>query len=259
MSAHEFVPPSLAISSPVITRDIDANEAEQLRLPARFHALHSAHFEDRHVRRLRRGEAAHERRRLNRAASRREERALIEARARHFGDRGFVEPLARLADARESIREMSQRRMALLVHRRVILPVVAPVALDAMRLHRAAHIVDAVPLQAHVRLVGLDTARITFAADVMRQIDEKAGIAPRCRAPDAIRFHERNGCIRREFGKPPRRAQAGDAAADHHEVEALLACHAVGGRGGRQTFPPAVHAIGCGKPHEIQFRGHSRY
>ena len=200
-------------------------------------------------------EAAHERDRVEQRSARGEHRAREVTRPQLLGEVGSFDPLEGLAEPRERFGEgVEVLRHPAIGHRRLVLALLAPVAVNPVGVDLLLEIRDRPPGEPHVAERAL--VLIRRAADGVREIDRESRVPARRPVRRGGRVDDRDPVGGPVLREPARGGEAGPASTDHDPVGAGLAGQMVPRGTRRQVGGPPVRPVVLGQETD-PVRGHA--
>ena len=136
---------------------------------------------------------------------------------------------------------------ALVLDGGVVFAALAPLAVDAVCAHEIAQGGDGEGVEAHLAPALLRRAGVVRFGQIVRQVDDEAGVAPRGAVADPLGLDERDFAAGQALGQPAGGGEAGEPGPQHHDVEPLRAAHAHRRRRRRQDVIPAAGLIVVGQ------------
>ena len=187
-------------------------------------------------------EPAHERDRIHQRSAGRVDGAREVVRSELLPEHGRLDPLERLAEPRQRFGEgLEVLRRPAFGHRGVVLPLLAPVAVDAVGLDLLLQMGDPRPGQTHVPERVPVLVRRSPAG--MGEVDREPRIPPRRAVRGGGRVDNDDPVGGPVPGQPARRGEAGPAGADHQPVGADVSGEARVRGPRRQVGRPTVRAV----------------
>ncbi|MNC24152.1 hypothetical protein D3C75_721960 [compost metagenome] len=198
-------------------------------------------FIQRNVGRQAVGQAFDQRRRLQQGGAGGEQALAVEMRADVLGQVAAFDHFVGLAELVQAAAVGIQHGDAAVFDGRLVLAAVAELALDVVALDQLLEVGLATQVELEDGLGDVDVADVVLGADVVRQVDGKAGVAPGGAKADLLGLDQHDLVVREVRCQLPCGSQAGETGADHHP--ARLAVPTVG-RPWRTRFAQVVPATG---------------
>ena len=126
----------------------------------------------------------------------------------------------------------------------VILAAMGVAAVDPVLRHARVEMVDRRPAEADVAMGAREL--IERAADIVRQVDGEAGIAPGRAFANLVRVQQHDVVVGPVLGQPARRGEAGEPRAHHQPIGAHVALERRRRRTRRQDAAPPVGGVFLG-------------
>ena len=158
---------------------------------------------------------------------------------------GGIEPAVGLAERLQRAREGRQDLLAPEVRDGgVVLATMGVAAVDSVLRHARVEIIDRRAAEADVFLRAREL--LELAADIVRQVDGEARVAPGRALARLVRLQQDDVVVRPVLGEPARRGETGEARAHHQPVGADVALERRRRRARRQDAAPAVGGVFLG-------------
>ena len=192
-------------------------------------------------------EAAHEGHRVHERPARGVDRAREVLRAKLPGEAGSLDPLEGLAEPRERVGEgVEVLRDAAIGDRRLVLPLLAPIAVDPVGLDLLLQMHDRRSGEPHVAERTFVLVRRT--PDGVREVDREPRVPSRGPVRRGGRVDDDDPVRGAVLGQPARRGEAGPSGSDHDPVRGNVA-----GESG-----PGEYVAGGGQPTRSSGRSRGR-
>ena len=117
-------------------------------------------------------------------------------------------------------------------------------AVDPVLRHARVEMVDRRPAEADVAVGARELTEL--AADIVRQVDGEAGIAPGRAFANLVRVQQHDVVVGPVLGQPARRGEAGEARAHYQPIGAHVALERRRRRTRRQDAAPPVGGVFLG-------------